>query len=145
MAYRLPTFNVTINLWRFGVAVADPPSNSPVTNFNVGRRIGGGDYFTDPPPRAWYATSWLLLPKNTVIVGDIAGRDQGDTAEIPAGSGTYYHVFWADRSALGFPNEHMAAIVAQVVSPVPHPPAGALLDEAGDAMLDEAGVALEEE
>jgi hypothetical protein len=145
MAYQLPVFNIAVNIWRYGVSVLDPPDVVAAANFNVGRRISGGDYYTESSPRQWYATSWLLVPMGTDIRGDMPGLDNGDTVEIAAGSGLFYHVFWSDRSALNFPNEHMAAVVVQLSAPPPWPPAGTVLMEDGTGALMEDGSYIEME
>ena len=135
MAYRLPTFNTEVYIWRYDSDVSNPPDVIAIANFCIGRRISGGDYWTTSTPRDWYCTSWLLLPPGTDIRGDVGGEDQGDTAEIPAGSGRYYHVFFSDVSAMGFDNEHMAAIVARIPgSPTP-PDLGEILLEDDTALL----------
>jgi hypothetical protein len=143
MAFRLPVFNTPVRIWRATTPVTDPPDVTTLGNFNVGRRISGGDYWTQSIPKQWYCTMWLLLPMGTNILGDGTTNDQGDTVEVPAGSGRFYHCFFADRSALGFANEHVAAILAQLSSgPPPPPPGGDMLMEDGTDMLMEDGTVM---
>ena len=143
MSFRLPNFNSLVKGWRHGNPTTNPADWTAYGNFNIGRRISGGDYWTDPIPKDWYPTCWLLLPYGTPIYGDAEYMDQGDTVEVPAGTGIFYTVYSAERSALGFPNEHVAAMVRRI--PIAPPgPAHLLLEDTTDLLLEDSTLILME-
>lgn len=128
MSYRLPVFNVTVNVWRFVTPVTDPPDLSPVVNFNVGKRVGQMLEGEVVPGIGPFGYSWVLAPIGTVIIGDTDSGGFGDTLEIPQGSGRYYHCMWSEISAMGFANMHVAALVVRLPN-APTPPDNILLLE----------------
>jgi len=140
MGYKLPTFNITVNVWRSTNPVTNPPDANPIANFAQGRRTLGGNFESPTSPREFYASSYLLLPKGTIIKGDTDTLDDsGDTVEIAAGDLLYYHVLHQERVALGFDNEHVVAVVAKRGALVPPPPAGDFIeleDDSGDVLLE---------
>lgn len=137
MAYRLPTFNVVVNVWHDGHFVTDVPDLTPLANFNVGKRIGRmleGEVLPTP----WvYGYGWLLTPIGTSIVGDRIDGIFGDCIEVPAGSGLYYHCVWSERSALGFPNEHVVSLLYQIPPLLPPPADHLLLEDGTDLLLED--------
>lgn len=141
MAYLVPTFNITVNVWRAATPTTDPPDLSPLANFAQGRRVFGGNYESPTSPRAVYATSYLLLPIGTVLVGDTdTTDDSGDTIEVAAGDGIYYHCLHQERVALGFANEHVVAIVAKRAAAAP--PGGGFIeleDSSGFVLMEGSG------
>jgi hypothetical protein len=110
MAFRTPTFNLTVNIWRFGTLVGNPPDVVTVGNLAFGRRghTLDGSVTTS-------GAMFLLVPKLT----DIRGKAESplaapyDKVEVPAGSGRYYIVDFVDDSGKGFLNEHRVAIIYQ--------------------------------
>ncbi len=113
MAYSIPTFNLTCNIWRFQPPPpGGPPALSPDCNLAVGRRVSiptvEGDLTTA------YGSMTLLLPKGTDIrdascVASLAG----DLVEVPAGSGRFYFVAYVDDVGKGFLNEHRYAYISK--------------------------------
>src|SRR5690348_1186780 len=111
MAFRLPYFPLTANVWHYShwsgtVPPVLAPDLRPICNLVPGRR----DFdFTQN------LSSYLLLPKDTDIRFSESGVWSGaaptdpDLVEVPAGSGRYYRVWDVERSGAGFANEHVVA------------------------------------
>jgi len=119
MAYVLPTFNLSVHIWRNGNAVTNPPDVIALGNLTPGRRVFSGDGAT-VPTSLWYPIMFLLLPVGTDIRGELDTGGAMDTVEVPAGTGRYYAVQFTDDIGKGFANEHRFAILNQV-GPWPHP------------------------
>jgi hypothetical protein len=123
MAFRLPTFNVAVNIWRFGNATTNPPDVVTTGNLAIGRRVGvllayTSTSVTEP------GGAWLLLPANTDIRDNKAPAG-ADTCEVPAGTGRFYSVVWVEDLGLGFFNEHrFAEVVGLGPWPLPFPGGG---------------------
>jgi len=109
MAFVLPTFNLTVNIWRFGNPHTNPPDvvtpgqlKAPAMNFAP---VFGGSVFSQHG-------QGLLLPPGTDI-RDLfqAPPNSSDMCEVPAGSGRLYFVLWVEDVAKGFANEHRYAIL----------------------------------
>lgn len=123
MAFVLPTFNITCDIytagtWPGGVArIANQPCQlrAPAANFaaSVNPTLGQAVGMT------------LLLPAGT----DIRDRfntpiNSSDVVECPSGSGRAYTVATMDDIALGFANEHRYAVLQKVLGfpwPTPSP------------------------
>lgn len=110
MSFRLPTFNLAVNIWH---APAVPPVGAaavtPMGNLSPGRRT----MLPTATPRG--VPMELLLPKST----DVRIHD---VVECPATTGRYYSVQWVDDAGKGFPNEHRVALMIQAgVWPTPIP------------------------
>lgn len=134
--YRLPTFNTTVNLWRSGVDVTDPPDVIFDGNFAWDRRSHSDG--VDPDNLAAYVPLMTLLcPTGTDIRGYIDNAGLPDTAEIPAASGRYYTVHYVDFIGCQFPNEHLGAEVFMNFGHAP-PSVDALLLEDGTPYLLES-------
>ena len=119
MPYVLPTFNLTINIFRNGNPPPGIPDVVSAANLTPGRRVFSGDGAVYPAPN-WYPIMFLLLPPLTDIRG---GPDTGfapDWVEAPAGSARYYEVQFVDDVGKGFANEHRFAVMQQL-GPWPHP------------------------
>lgn len=120
MPFRLPSFNLNVNIWRMGTVVANPPDVVSLGNLSPGRRVGysTSQAVTSIAFGANQQNQWvelfnpvmeLLLPGLTdVQTADVAQR-VGDCVEVPAGSGRYYFVVGVDDVAKGFPNEYRIA------------------------------------
>lgn len=120
MAFTLPTFNVSYNLWRAAnYPPVGPPDASGLCNFSLGKRIvTGTDGFavTRADPAQGTGIDVFLRIMMVPAGVDIRGRWQGgvnsqDEVEIPAGSGAFYVVADVADMAKGFPNEHRVAWV----------------------------------
>lgn len=117
MAYRLPNFNLTVNVWRHGVPITNPPTLT--TPGNLRGVAKGAIYDLASTSTVFY---WeLLVPRLTDIRG-IFHTTGSDVIECPAGSGRHYTVIWVDDVAKGFANEYrLAMIVVKVPWPTPTP------------------------
>jgi hypothetical protein len=124
MAYRLPTFNLQVNIWRFSTPLANPPDvTSPCQLRYPGSRPAGDTDTDEPQQRAYVMT--LLLPPLVDIQDGFSPLPEGDVVEVPAFSGRYYRVEIVDDVAKGFPNEHRYAAISKADDlppwPVPYP------------------------
>lgn len=142
--YMLPTWIVPVSIWHFGHPTSGAPDVEAVGNFTQGKRVFSGDGFTTSTPSQWFPVSFLLLPNGTDIRGEAGAAAGPDTVECPTGSGRYYSCQFADYVALGFPNQHIQAILTQITPmpdfpPVPPPVGGHILIEDGSDMLLEDG------
>src|SRR5579871_3069981 len=101
MAYQLPTFNLSVKIWRGPVTVFPPPGTPIVTvgNLTPGRRIVAAGTTVSTLGDVMY----LLLPKNTDI-RSLACAGSADVVEVPSGTGRYYNVEFVDDIAKGFAN-----------------------------------------
>ncbi|HET9309355.1 MAG TPA: hypothetical protein VFO46_25295 [Candidatus Sulfotelmatobacter sp.] len=112
MTYVQPQFNITVNIWRGGNAVTNPPDLSPLGNLSPGRIVGVNtelDQFSSNNTGGM----WLRLPANTDIRDKKASTGE-DTVEAPAGSGKWYKAAWVDDIGAGFTNEHRFAMLRAV-------------------------------
>lgn len=114
--YTLPTFNLSVNIWRFASitppVITAPPDVVTVGNLNPGKRVYGQVAEGFP--------MYLLLPKLTDVRWSGQGGNQ-DWIEVPAGSGRWYETIFVDDVGKGFPNEHRLAIIIQVDATWPLP------------------------
>jgi hypothetical protein len=112
-AYRVPTFPLSVNVWRNGNPVANPPDVVTVGNLSPGRRVmvAAGTLPLNPATTCPLYVE-VLLPRLTDVrgVNTVAGPD---TVEVPAGSLRYYTVLQVDDIGKGFANEHRFAVLAQ--------------------------------
>lgn len=113
MAFRVPTFNLQVSIWR---TVTMPPVGPAAVltqgNLSPGRRtmMLTGNAMTE-----------LLLPPGTDVR---AAQNSGvsDTAEVPRGSGRFYKVMGVEDVAKGFANEYrLAYLLPGPIWPVPYP------------------------
>jgi len=128
--YRLPEFNLTINVWRFGNPTSDPPDLTPTVNFAWDRR-SHSDGVDPAQPEAYFPLMTVLAPTGTDIRGFVDNDSMPDTCEIPAASGRYYLVQFVDYIGCGFPNEHIGADVYRMPGSTPPPGDGFILLEDG--------------
>lgn len=120
VAYRLPTFNLIVNLWHGGNVPPAAPDLVTIGNLTPGRRHIT-PYALGPAGAQDLANMYLLLPAGTDI-RDSKGGTGDDLAEVPAGSGRFYMVRFVDDVASGFANEHRFAQLAGLGPwPVPFP------------------------
>lgn len=120
MAFTLPTFNLTANIWRHGNPTSNPPDVVTVANLAYGERTSV-PYAVTTTSTTVYGGMWLLCPKGTDIRDDKAPAGS-DTVEVPAGTGRFYDVVWVDDAGAGFDNEHrFALIISTSPWPVPFP------------------------
>jgi hypothetical protein len=129
MAFVLPTFNLTCNIWRSQPPTPVLPADVvALCNFSLGKRIStGADYIPwfNLPAGGGVGISCLirimLLPALTDIRG-LYTAGLPDWVEVPAGSGRFYRCMDVDDMAKGFANEHrLAWVIPQHDLPLPVP------------------------
>jgi hypothetical protein len=122
MGFSLPSFPLTVNIWRFGGGPGDPVDVIAAGNLAYGRRVMTQYWIwgvQDPPHSAVFAC--LLLPPFTDVQDAFNGVGP-DTVEVPAGSGRLYLVDMVDDLGKGFANEHRFAMLSKTgawPSPIP--------------------------
>lgn len=122
MAYSVPTFNLTCNIWNQGAPawpVLSAPSGSPriagqICGLAHGRLSAkvysiGGNFIEAP-----IAVMSLLLPKGTDVRGLEVNFAGSDIVECPAGSHRFYAVSSVDDVGKGFANEYRLAYMLAV-------------------------------
>jgi hypothetical protein len=116
MAFTLPTFNLSVNVWhRPHLPPADPPDLTIMGNLSRGRRVttldnGGFAAASD-------IIMQLLVPKGTDL-RDTSQNVDPDVVEAPAGSGRFYLAGQVDDSGKGFANEYRWAMLTKTFGPL---------------------------
>jgi len=129
MSYTLPQFVNDANIWHDDVTPPDPPSLYTVCQLYVNTR--GLLDIDETNMVEWMPPIWLRVPFGTDV-------RRNDVVECPAGSDRWYRVRWVEFIHLAFPNQYTGALCHQLVDgPPPHPSAGVILLESGDAILME--------
>jgi len=114
MSYRLPTFNLTMNVWASGSGYppnAGPPdySGKPCQKY-IHSRV-----YTDTSPGTW--AEWVpAIVLRYPIDADFYPpyiNSSVSYIECPAGELAYYRVRWVEIMHQGFPNEYWAAVCEQ--------------------------------
>lgn len=126
MAYTLPEFNLTCNIYT-GPWLTKVLRISPDCNLAMSKRvqegaveIGVGFGFSNP-------TMSLLLPPLTDVRDASGASEQYDIIECPAGSSRWYGVLGVDDIGKGFANEHRVAFISKLFQAQdPTPFAGAI-------------------
>lgn len=124
VAYRIPVFNLNVNIWRNSNVVGNPPDVTATCNLAAGERSQGLIPYTDQLNAAHQTAAYfrsaaimtVLLPKRTDVrpPGMQFPGISGDLIEIPAGSGVYYVVLGVGDIGRGFQNEHRFAVVVML-------------------------------
>lgn len=111
MAFRLPTFNLTCNIWQnVGAPLTMPPPGPPTfPGVPCQLRVVWTAYVVNATGSAFWRM--LLLPALTDIRPAHAGGGQADAVECPAGSGRFYNVLSVEDQHKGFPNEYRFAVL----------------------------------
>jgi hypothetical protein len=105
MAFTVPTFNLTCNIYSNTTTWPAVPRLTAVCNLAVGSKIRQNFSAL----HAW--TVFLLLPKLTDIRGPVNASPGADVVECPAGSGRTYSVLSVEDVGKGFPNEYRCAMM----------------------------------
>jgi hypothetical protein len=111
MAFTVPVFNLTANIWTFGTHPA-PPRVVTVCNLAMRRQVAAV-YQGQSFPTDVAASMYLLMPPRTDVRGGYSSTGQ-DLVEVPAGTGRFYAVLWVDDVGRGFPNEYRLALIQQM-------------------------------
>lgn len=118
--YRLPTLILTVNVWRFGNPTSNAPDVIVLANLIPGRRHVIETAPAGLPPSDWLPASFLLLAIDADVRDEAGNNGEGDTVEVPAGSGRFYWVQYVEYVGLGFANQHkQAVIVKNAIFPFP--------------------------
>lgn len=112
MAYVLPTFNLTCNVWHNASAASVYliPDDTFDCNLSFGKRVTPG--FTSG---VFHVGAMLLLPALTDIRSGWNGANP-DLVECPAGSQRFYFAISVDDFGKGFSNEHRFAFLLQQIN-----------------------------
>src|SRR5205809_1328138 len=100
MAYKIPAFPTTMNIWRYGNAPPFAPDVVSAAQLTPGRR-SITPYVGQPANVNVPAVMHALMPIGTDIRDGKAAAGP-DTCEAPAGSGRMYNVQFVDDIGLGF-------------------------------------------
>jgi len=113
MAYRLPEFNLDVDIYS-GPWLTRVLRVETVGNLSWGHRQHWVDSNAGNVQQGRY-TPWMnvLLPALTDVRPGLH-TEFGDSMEIPSGSGRWYGVFAVDDIGKGFDNEHRCAVVTQL-------------------------------
>ena len=112
MAYVLPVFNMTCDIYTSGDHTVAPRVVAAPCNLAWGRRVATAIEGTFTAGIIPDFCLTLMLPAGTDIRG-ARSTTSGDAVEVPSGSGRYYLVAVADNIGMGFTNEHKAALIFQ--------------------------------
>jgi hypothetical protein len=109
MGFTVPTFNLSVNVWRSGGTPPAPPDLVLFGNLAWGKRVqtGMADFDTLLSERIQ-----LLLPAGSDVRSVVCAAT-ADNVEVPAGSGRVYFVMFVDDIGKGFSNEHRVAVLQQ--------------------------------
>jgi len=107
MAFTLPTFNITCNIYTV-VGGVNHLRDNVECNLAMGKRTALNEPAGEQDGGISGLTPVLLLPPGTDIRDPSCGG-QADLVEVPAGSRRFYIVTCVDDIGKGFANEHRAA------------------------------------
>jgi len=113
MAFTLPSFPLTINIYDNGGGPGGAPRVVTVCNLAYGKRVMT-QYWSwgqDIPPSSSVFGLILLPPLTDIRDGFCPGGS--DVVEVPAGSGRTYTVDMVDDLGKGFANEHRFAMLCK--------------------------------
>lgn len=119
MAFVLPTFNITVDIYSAGLP---PPAGPPrVTAIAAQLRApAANNIVIVSVASANSAMVLLLAPGTDIRDGFNTPINSSDWVEAPAGTGRFYRVVFVDDIGRGFPNEHRFAVLQKVLG-VPWP------------------------
>lgn len=120
--FTLPTFNLGVNIWRWG-AIGGPPTLITVGNLALGHREYPGFFTGSLSHLSTYTSAVsLLLPPLTDVRDSSCVGGLADVVEVPAGSGRTYLVLSVEDAGKGFTNEHRVAMLGKMPAwPAPIP------------------------
>lgn len=113
MAYTVPTFPITCNIFTGPWLTKTLRIADQVCNLGQGRRVLSTVGFDAPQFGFAPAQTQLLLPPG-VDIRDPFNVGDPDVIECPAGSGRWYEVSCVDDFGKGFTNEHRYALIVKI-------------------------------
>lgn len=121
MAFNVPSFNISCNVWTNGAGPPAAPRLTSLCNLQHARRIfspsEGGTFVLANP----WCSMFLLVPALT-DVRDQSNASGQDIIEVPAASGRMYYCVHVDDVGKGFANEFRCCVLAKLgVWPTPIP------------------------
>lgn len=111
MAFSLPTFPITCNIYNFSGGVLTLRLGAVPCNLAVGKRVQI-DGLARGSDGAIGAAPSLLLPPGTDI-RDLVSSTSWDIVEVPSGSTRWYQVSCVEQVGLGFDNHHVIAAITK--------------------------------
>lgn len=116
MAFRVPVFNISVNIWN---NPAIPPGPASLTLLAQLRqpKAQAGVLYPDITGSGVLIPAWeLLIPVGTDIRDEwSSGIASYDVVEAPAGTGRFYTVALVDDVARGFTNQYRLAYLMKTV------------------------------
>lgn len=115
MAFVVPQMPLSVNVWSNYDQSVDPVPPVIAPSFNVpGNLAMGRREFQDESGSGY--TMYALFPAGTIINDGQVVSPNEDLVEIPAGTGRYYTVMYADNVGMGFANEHVMAVIMKALA-----------------------------
>lgn len=111
MAYTIPDFNLTCDVWRGPYLGRSIAIAGLACNLAYGRRRSMPQ--DDIDQNGWVMAMSLLVPSSSDI-RDLSCAAVQDVVEVPSGSGRWYQVANVDDIGKGFPNEHRCAALYKI-------------------------------
>ncbi len=121
MAFVLPNFNLTVNIWNPPAGPPGLPSVIVLGNLAYSRRAHIQAPYSPGPAPVPIVPMYLLLPALTDVRDPFNGAALQSILEIPAGSGRFYESMHVDDAGKGFANEHRICMVKKALGPWPIP------------------------
>lgn len=122
MAFKLPTFNITCNVWHSAsyaphIWPLPAPDLSPPCNLSAARGRNVIPFLVQASGtlNVLLASQLLVGPKTDIRGRTLSGWN-GDLVECPAGSGRFYTIGYVEDVARGFQNEYRMGHMYQVTS-----------------------------
>lgn len=112
MAFSVPTFPITCNLWR-GPWLTRVFADNLDCNLANGRRGVQSNFWEPEFFSGAQNVAQLLLPALS-DVRDASNAPEPDVVEVPAFSGRWYIVLGFDDVGKGFPNEYRIAYITKI-------------------------------
>jgi hypothetical protein len=119
MAFRVPTFNLTANIWR-GNPVPPPVGAPALAGVPCQLAWDVAADVTFVSGLNFRHVMKVRFPAGTDVRGVLSATNQ-DLAEVPAGSGRFYTLWNVDDVGKGFPNEYRQALALPAAQPTPLP------------------------
>lgn len=115
MAFVVPNFNITCNVWHSPVI---PPVGLPAIAGLACQLTMDGRIITTGLGGGLRSVMLLKVPSGTDLRGQFSSTSR-DTVECPAGSGRYYTCWAVDDVSRGFANQYRLGFIVQENIPTP--------------------------